>query len=444
MTERQLMNVNTLGSGSKIWPVWLFLLVAIYPVPHTIALRNLLLLIGLLGLAWHWRATFQALTTLWRRSTWLTASAWLLVALTVWMVIHALLIAPLPTMALDRVRVDWLMPLLLLATGATVAIRSRNGDALRGLVIALALHIVLVAIFQCWQWLTLGHWPFGVMPFAERDYHSTLNGFLIALLLADRLSLLIAGTAPLNFSAGPAWGLLISALGADVLLRARNGTVVCIVLLIVAVAILLADSRCRKRWGLRIALVVGFAVLLGGMSVRNDVRWQGFSESMVIGIESNNLFWMTGDPNQLPFTPSGNPLEQSAYARAAWARQAVEAIARKPLGIGYGHDAFGRAIAEKYGHAGMGSSHSGWLDIALGIGVPGLALVIALGVVTVAAGWRRFRCLGDGYSLLLALTVSGYFLRCLLDGHFSGWRLALFTLIVGLLIGASAKMKEGK
>lgn len=89
----------------------------------------------------------------------------------------------------------------------------------------------------------------------------------------------------------------------------------------------------------------------------------------------------------------------------------------------------------------MGSSHSGWLDIALGIGIPGLALLLALGIAIVVAGWRQFRYFGDGYSLLLALTVSGYFLRCLLDGHFSGWRLTLFTLIVGLLIGTSAKSK---
>ena len=442
MTERHLMNADRLDSGSRIWPVWLFLLVAIYPVPHTIALRNLLLLIGLLGLAWHWRVTLHALSTLRRRLTWLAASAWILAALTVWIVIHGLVIAPLPAMALDRARADWLMPLLLVAIGATVASRSQNGAALRGLVMALALHIFLVAIFQCWQWLTLGHWPFGIVPFAERDYQSTLNGFLIALLLADRLSSLIAGRAPLNFSPGAAWILLISALGVDVLLRVRNGTVVSIVLLTVAVAILLADSRYRKRWRLRIALAVGFATLLGGMSVRGDIRWQGFSESVVIGMESNSSFWMTGDPNQLPSTSSGNPLEQSAYARAAWARQAVEAIVRKPLGIGYGHDAFGRAIAEKYGHKGMGSSHSGWLDIALGIGIPGLALLLALGVATVVAGWRRFRYHSDDYSLLLAIAVSGYFLRCLVDGHFSGWRLALFALIVGLLIGTSAKEQE--
>ncbi|MDZ4252755.1 MAG: O-antigen ligase family protein [Sulfuritalea sp.] len=334
------------------------------------------------------------------------------------------------------------MPLLLMTIGATVAMRTENGDALRGLVIALVSHIVLVAIFQYWQWQTLGHWPFGVMPFAERDYQSTLNGFLIALLLADRLSLLIAGSAPLNFSTGVTWGLLIFALGADVLLRARNGTLVSIVLLVTAVAILVSDFRCKRRRVSRIVLAVGFAALMGGMSVSNDSRWQGFSESVVIGIESNSFFWMTGDPNQLPLTPSGNPLEQSAYARVAWARQAVEAIARKPLGIGYGHDAFGRAIEEKYGHKGMGSSHSGWLDVALGIGIPGLALLLALGIATVVAGWRRFRYLNDGFGLLLAVSVFGYFLRCLLDGHFSGWRLALFSLIVGLLIGTSAQKQE--
>lgn len=312
------MNTSSLNPGSKIWPVWLFLLVAIYPVPHTIALRNLLLLIGLVGLAWHWRATLHALSTLRQRLTWLAASVWVLAALTAWIVIHALLIASLPAMALDRARADWLMPLLLLAIGAIVAIRSQSGDAVRSLVIALAFHILLVAVFQFWQWLTLGHWPFGVMPFAERDFHSTLNGFLIALLLADRLSLLIAGSAPLNFSATAAWGLLIFALGADVLLKARSGTVVSIALLSIAIVILLADSRRRKRWGLRIGLAVGFAVFLGGMSVRNDGRWHGFSESIVIGVESSSPFWMTGDPKQLPSTLSGNPLEQSAYARAAW------------------------------------------------------------------------------------------------------------------------------
>lgn len=436
------MDNSSSNLGSRMWSIWLFLLAAIYPVPHTIALRNLLLLIGLLGLALHWRVTLRALSALRQRSTWLAASAWILGALTVWIVIHALLIAPDPTISLDVVRADWLMPLLLLVVGAIVAMRTENGDALRGLVIALAFHILLVAIFQCWQWLTIGHWPVGAMPFAERDYQSTLNGFLVALLLADRLSLLIAGSAPLNISTGVTWSLLIFALGADVLLRARNGTVISIMLLIVAVAILISDSRCRKRWGSRIALAVGFAGLLGGLSISNDDRWQGFGESVVIGIESNSFFWMSGNPDQLPSTPSGNPLEQSAYARAAWARQAVEAIARKPLGIGYGHDAFGRAIEEKYGHIGMGSSHSSWLDIALGIGIPGLALLIALGITTVAAGWRRVRYCNDSFGLLLAVTVFGYFLRCLLDGHFSGWRLSLFALAVGVLIGTSAK-KQG-
>lgn len=433
------MDNSSSNLGSRLWSIWLFVLVAIYPVPHTIALRNLWLLIGLLSLALHWRVTLRTLSVLRQRATWLGVSAWILGALTLWIVIHALLIAPQPTISLDRVRADWLMPLLMLAVGAIIAMRTENGDALRGLVIALAFHILLVATFQCWQWLTLGHWPVGVMPFAERDYQSTLNGFLMALLLADRLSLLVADNAPLKISTGLAWSLLIFALGADVLLKARNGTAINITLLIVAVVILISESQSRKRWGSRIALAVGIAGLLGGLSVSNDNRWQGFGESIVIGIESNSFFWMSANPDELPSTPSGNPLEQSAYARAAWARQAVEAIARNPLGVGYGHDAFGRAIEEKYGHIGLGSSHSSWLDIALGIGIPGLLLFLAVGITTVAAGWRRFRCCNDGFGLMLAVTVFGYFLRCLLDGHFSGWRLTLFALALGVLIGTSAK-----
>lgn len=143
---------------------------------------------------------------------------------------------------------------------------------------------------------------------------------------------------------------------------------------------------------------------------------------------------MTSDPNQLPSTPSGKPLEESAYARADWARQAVEAIARKPLGIDYGHDAFGRAVEMRYGHKGMGSSHSGWLDFALANGIPGLALLLALGIAVVADGWHRFRDRGDGYAPMLTITVFGHLLRCLLDGHLSGWRFALFALTLGIVI----------
>ena len=439
MKKTQFMSASISKLHIGLWSVWLFALVAIYPVPHTIALRNLLLLVSLVGLACRWRRTLEDVLMLRRNSAWLAMPAWLLSALTAWIFIQSILIAPLPAMALDRERADWLMALLVLAIGAIVAMRNDKGALLHVLVVALIAHMLLVVVFQGWQLHLTGTWPVGAVPFAERDYHSTLNGFLIALLLADRLAFLLTGNAPLNFFSGSTWWLLMLLLGVDLLLKARNGTAVCVVLVLVGATILISDPVQRKYWGARLAVAFGLAMLLGVLSVRTDVRWEGFGEAVAVGIESNSLYWMTSDPSQLPPTPSGKSLEESAYARAAWARQAVEAIAMKPLGIGFGHDAFGRAVEVRYGHRGMGSSHSGWLDFAIANGIPGLGLLLALGTVVVASAWRQFRNNGDGYALLLAFAVFGYLLRCLLDGHLSGWRLTLFALIVGLLIGSSAR-----
>jgi O-antigen ligase len=105
------------------------------------------------------------------------------------------------------------------------------------------------------------------------------------------------------------------------------------------------------------------------------------------------------------------------------------------MGLGIGHDAFGRLVPPQYGHPTMGgSSHSGWLDFALGAGLPGLGLLLLAAGLAIRGGWRQFKELNDGTSLLLSFFVGGYLLRCLLDGHLSGWRLGLFAFIVGVMI----------
>jgi O-antigen ligase len=119
------------------------------------------------------------------------------------------------------------------------------------------------------------------------------------------------------------------------------------------------------------------------------------------------------------------------------ARHSIDFIGENPLGIGFGHDAFGRAMLLKHGHPGLGSSHSGWLDFAMGTGLIGLALLLATAGLTILGGWREFRKKKDAQALLLAFFVGGYMLRCLLDGHLSGWRLGLFAFIVGVLVAGT-------
>jgi len=414
------------STSKLLWQGWLAAVIFVFPIPHTIALRNLLLVLGLVALLWTCRKSLP------QPAPWLKPAAWWLLGLTGWIVFHSVAVAPSPTLALDQFRANWVVPLLLGALAAWAATQLPPKLAARAMIVALAMHMIWLLGWQLKIWLDTGTWPFKTTPFGSYDFQGTLNSFFLALLLADRLAWALGRYSPLAIGQRSGWALLLLSLISDLALQSRNSTIVSLFLL-VAVSLVLVNVRSRH-WR-SIVVAIGLVSLLGAGSLNFDSRWQGLRESAATGWLSDSTYWMTGDDATRPSTASGAVLEESAYARAAWARQAVDFIAKHPLGIGFGHDAFGRAVAMKYKHAGMGSSHSGWLDFALGTGFVGLALLLATASIAIRSGWREFRERKNAQALLLAFFVGGYLLRCLLDGHLSGWRLGLFAFVVGVLVG---------
>lgn len=412
---------------TRAWQAWLAAIVFVFPIPHTIALRNLLLL-GVLALLATLRSTARPLLP-----QAMKPAAWWLAATTTWLLLHSLVMAPAPALALENLRGDWFLPLLTAVLSAFAAARTGSRQALMAVVAALLAHMLWMFGWQLWLWVVAGMsggWPAGMVPNGERDYYSSLSGFLLALLLAERLT--SQGTGGALFSPRPGWTAFVIALIADAALRVRNGTIVSVLLLLTAT---LWIARRQPRFFLLLLVVAS----LGGASVALDPRWSGLKESLAVGWTSPSTYWQNWDPAFRPPTPSGAKLEESAYARAAWAHQAVQAIGEHPLGLGFGRDAFGRAIAQKYGFAGMVSSHSGWLDFALGAGLPGLALLLITGGLAIRGGWRQFRERDDGVGLMFSFLIGSYLLRGLLDGHMSGWRLGLFAFLCGVLVAAMKK-----
>ncbi|MBI5109190.1 MAG: O-antigen ligase family protein [Rhodocyclales bacterium] len=412
---------------SGLWQTWLVAVVFIFPIPHTIALRNLLILVGLIALLWTGRKLLPKPVALLA-----PGAAWLLV-LSLWIVFHSVAVSPTPYPSLDQFRANWMGPLLLSALAAWAAAQIAPERAMRTVVIALAAHLIWLLGWQLNSVLTIGARPFEVTPFGSYDFHGTLNSFFLALLLADRLAFAIGRHSSLGLGQHWIWAMLALSLVSDIVLRSRNSTMISVALL-VASSLVFFSARGRAWWKMAIAIVI--ALLLGVVAFSMDSRWKGFRESAAIGWTSDSPYWMTGNDAFRPPTSSGAALEESAYLRAAMARHSINFVADNPLGIGFGHDAFGRAIALKFGHAGMGSSHSGWLDFALAVGIPGLALLLVTGALAVRGGWRQFREHEDAAGLMFCFLVGSYLLRCLLDGHLSGWRLGLFAFICGVLIAA--------
>jgi hypothetical protein len=194
--------------------------------------------------------------------------------------------------------------------------------------------------------------------------------------------------------------------------------------------------RYRKQiLGITLAAAVGMATL--GTLVQG--RWDGALESIRYGqaIEEHTS-WMRTDeyvPGEALRVPEH--INESFYLRAAWGTAGLRGLAEHPLGRGYGSNAFGRYLAEKYGVQGAVSSHSGWLDFALANGIPGLVLLLALSAALCIRGWQSFvNNTGIG-GLALAFVTIAYISRCLIDGQISTSKLMAFALVSAVLWGLS-------
>jgi len=99
------------------------------------------------------------------------------------------------------------------------------------------------------------------------------------------------------------------------------------------------------------------------------------------------------DPSVIqPFTPTnelGRPINGSTYERVAWFSKGVQLLAAYPEGAGFSHRAFRYFMHQENPRFDVNHTHSGWLDFALGVGVPGLILTwIAIALVVRRAAFN--------------------------------------------------------
>jgi hypothetical protein len=86
--------------------------------------------------------------------------------------------------------------------------------------------------------------------------------------------------------------------------------------------------------------------------------------------------WKYRGDRGYPNNEFGKMVSVTNYERAAWAQVALEFIAERPQGYGLVLESFRHIGKEKWPDSNLLQSHSGWLDLTLGIGIPGVALII--------------------------------------------------------------------
>jgi hypothetical protein len=243
-------------------------------------------------------------------------------------------------------------------------------------------------------------------------------------------------------------GLIAAALLAEYSNGMRNGIAEFGLTLMFLAVLLIRDKRRRLGVPLLLGGVVSLlliAVTFAYLNYKADSRWQVIGETAAIAWHTEgNKAWLDPRGNPLPLLANGTPVDHSAYMRVSALKEGARLIVDHPLGIGFGRNAYGHGLMAKYGETGLGHSHSGLMDLAIGTGILGIILWLTFLAALFLVGWRRFREAPDYPPLLLMLVVGGYGFRMLVDSIIRDHMLQQFLFLAGLLAVLTALSRAVK
>jgi O-antigen ligase len=241
------------------------------------------------------------------------------------------------------------------------------------------------------------------------------------------------------------WAVLAFALllASTVLATTRNGLVIFALLCVVGFVVVMREMRrgaSRAGW---VTLIACAALTLAGSlaGLKAEPRWSNFFATAPVAWDTDhNRQWLHGerDESDLPMTSAKKPVEPSAYFRLAYLKEGLRLIGDHPWGTRVGRDAFRLAIVDKYGRGGMSHAHNGYLDLAVGLGIPGVALWIAFLASFIVFAGRATQAGGVGLRLALVLVVAGFAARTFLDATVRDHIIQEFMMVSGALVGAIA------
>ena len=429
-------------------------LLFIWTVPGTIALR-LAVTVALLGLslssaikAWGWPIIGKSFAA--HRNIWL-----IYLALTLWIIIEGSIFGIHKEVVFKDIWGQWVRSGIcgLIGYMAAVVVTRRKPDSggplLAGMMaLTLAFQVGLHDIDTIWRWVSEGKLPFQETRIAKnRTGISFVTNLLMALVTAE----LLARALFKKHYVAVHTGWLVFVVGmcffATYVLGTRFGTLGFIALVISSATVALFAKRKSIALGTFIlvtTIVVGLIASFAWASIKSDQRWQTFSETVMLAMDTEHQAAWRDDKLPMPSLSNGALAEGSAYMRVSWAKEAVRAILHDPLGVGLSRSAFGHAMQKVYpDYASSLHCHSGILNFTVGAGIPALILWLMFICGLIVTGWRSFFARQNPSGLLLLLLVSGFSIRSVVDGNMQDHMLEQFMFLsMMFLVLASRNEKE--
>lgn len=368
-------------------------LLGIWAVKDTIALRNILLGLGvILSLVYLFCACKQEFFKGIRFKNWLPVC--LLFLMLLWVVVHYFLFSRYPEVQLQELKSTWLRAFL---------------GAIIGLATGLAVHKRIKLMNLLWLGIGISFF-YLIAQYIPRAYASKnifitdwYGGYYIYI---GKINGVLMGTI-LICGLGSAW---IDSLRSEDFVMSFANTFLPLLGMVLALYSYVFIFDTRNGLGISVLLVFGWTLYGCGWFIsRGSIkkltpRFKGIALLAVIALgifswfayqqSRHNAGWMTmvedskiavqieKYPNWqnttnygFPKTEAGREVAGNTYERVAWAVAGIGLIPENPLGIGVLARPFTRLLQEKYPEASPPSTHSAWIEFSLAFGFPGFILM---------------------------------------------------------------------
>lgn len=426
-------------------------LLAIWPLPGTIALRQLLLIIGL---AFSLPIITTHLHIIKEKDAW---PLWILASFFLWLVIHLFFFSVNIDEQWHELGSDWLRSfiaaLIGLSLGLVLTIQSQRDDSLKN---SKTLELILFAGFSgtsviffsryIYEILTTSVWihkDFYMTPFKSKTPIVIFSCILLPISFIKILEAIKSNEKTPWIFIAPAAILLT--LFSVYFANTKNGFIIFSLTLsafLLRTIILMTKSRININFIIPITILITIITLGAREHINSNSAWPTLLSDVKASLDiTRNENWKDYETYQLPTNEYGTPVNGSTYQRIAWARAGIQLITENPQGYGLIHHSFGALAIEKWHNfhkangKTKGATHSAWIDFTLGLGIPGLLLVL---IPLWLSFWRALHMKGFWPSYIVwtvPVIFIGYTITEVSSDHF----IELLFFITAFFCGVTAK-----
>jgi O-antigen ligase len=165
----------------------------------------------------------------------------------------------------------------------------------------------------------------------------------------------------------------------------KNGFAYAVLLIIIfCTAILLRRrSRIRAREVIFILALVGSIGFFALDHFKKNDSWSTLFADLRVAVQVDRYEqWKFNGERGYPNNELGKQVSITNYERIAWGVVSARLLFENPLGYGLIERSFGHLAKQQWPESKLHQNHSGWLDLALGLGLPGMVLI--LGALAIA------------------------------------------------------------